>query len=157
MRFIFQILLFMIFFNAMLIILAPYFPTQRAGSTFNPVNYTEEIESETELGHNLSKYQSLNIESMLISFISVFLGTLLITIFIGYISGGTLPLGQLIGASLVISIFVGLWNGLTSPLVGIAASYPSIAPFYTIFTIALGIVLMISIVEIFTGKGDESA
>jgi hypothetical protein len=29
-------------------------------------------------------------------------------------------------------------------------------PFYTIFTIVLGVVVMISVVEIFTGKGDET-
>jgi hypothetical protein len=62
----------------------------------------------------------------------------------------------MLGASLVISVFVGLWNGLTSPLVGIANSFPSIMSFYTIFTIALGVVVMISVIEIFTGKGDET-
>ena len=154
MRFIFQILLFMIFFNAMLIVLAPYFPTQTGGSTFNPVNTSD---TTTPEGQRFSRYQSLNIQDILFDFFRAFVISLFISIFVGYISGGTLPLGQLLGASLVISVFVGLWNGLTSPLVGIAADYPSIAPFYTLFTIALGVVIMISVVEIFTGKGDESA
>lgn len=149
MRFIFQLLIGMILFNAMLIVFAPYFPTQASGSTYNPVD--------VDSSSNFDLYRNLNITSLLTTFFTAFVGTFFISILVGFVSGGTLPLAQLLGASLVISIFVGLWSGLSSPLVGIASEYPSIAPFYTIFTIVLGVVVMISVVEIFTGKGDETA
>lgn len=146
MRFIFQLLLGMILFNAMLMVFSPYFPSHTIVSGVDVVNQS-----------NIIAYQNYDVRPILENFFGVFIGTFFVSIFIGYVSGGTLPLGQLLGASLVISVFVGLWNGLTSPLVGIASSFPSVAPFYTIFTIVLGIVVMISVVEIFTGKGDETA
>ena len=145
MRFIFQLLLGMIFFNAMLIFFGSYFPSHSIATGVDVVNNT-----------NFSNYQSLNIEGLLYGFFRTFVFTFFVSIFVGYVSGGTLPLAQLLGASLVISVFVGLWNGLTSPLVGIANSFPTIMPLYTVFTIVLGIVAMISVVEIFTGKGDET-
>lgn len=145
MRFIFQLLLGMIFFNAMLIMFSSFFPVHSV-SGVDVVNSS-----------SFSDYQRLNIQSVLTGFFSTFVASFFISIFIGYVSGGTLPLAQLLGASLVISVFVGLWNGLSSPLVGIANSYPAIMSFYSIFTIALGVVVMISVIEIFTGKGDESA
>jgi hypothetical protein len=143
----------MICFNAMLIAFGQFFPTQQAGSTYNPINVGD---ASNPVGENLSSYQSLNIEGILSGFFTTFVTTFCISIFVGFISGGALPLGQLLGASLVISIFVGLWNGLSTPLVGIAGEVPAIIPFYTLFTIVLGVVVMISVVEIFTGKGDET-
>jgi hypothetical protein len=144
-RFIFQLLIGMILFNAMLFIFGPYFPSHHLATGVDVANSSA-----------FTSYQSLDIKTILYNFFYAFVGSFFVSIFIGYVSGGTLPLGQLLGASLVISVFVGLWNGLTSPLVGIANSFPTIMPFYTIFTIVLGVVVMISVVEIFTGKGDET-
>ena len=89
--------------------------------------------------------------------LTIFVTTFFLAVFVGVITGGSVPIGQLLGASLVISLFITLWAGLTTPLVGIAGSYPTIMSFYNIFSIVLGVVVMISVVEIFTGKGDESA
>ena len=153
MRFIFQLLLGMIIFNGMLIAFTPYFKTQQAGSTYSPINISD---TGTPLGQNLSKYQSLNIEGLLFSFFGYFIASFFITLFVArLVSGGNLPTAQLLGACLVVTIFTSLWGTLSTPLLGIAGSFPSIAPFYTIFTIILGVVVTISVVEIFTGKGSE--
>lgn len=146
MRFIFQLLIGMILFNAMLIIFAPYFDNP---SFVEGVDVTE--------SDSFTDYEELNIMGILQGFIGTFLLSFFITLFMGKLIGGNIPVGQLLGACLVVSIFVGLWSGLSNPLVGIAGSYPTIMPFYTIFTVVLGVVVMISVVEIFTGKGDETA
>jgi hypothetical protein len=145
----------MILFNAMLIMFSPYFSTQQEGSTYSPVNISDT--SPDTVGEKLSEYQNLNILNLLKGFFEYFVATFFISAFIGFISGGSLPLGQLLGISLVISVFTGLWGTLSSPLVSITKEFPTIAPFYTIFTIVLGVVVMISVIEILTGKGDETA
>jgi len=156
MRFIFQLLIGMVFFNAMLIALAPFFPTQEGGSTYSPIDWSG-VDPSSKLGENISSFQSLDIMGWLSQHLTIFVTTFFLAVFVGVITGGSVPIGQLLGASLVISLFITLWAGLTTPLVGIAGSYPTIMSFYNIFSIVLGVVVMISVVEIFTGKGDESA
>jgi hypothetical protein len=155
MRFIFQLLIGMILFNAMLIMFSPYFSTQREGSTYNPVNISDT--SPGTVGEKLGGYQNLNILDLLSGFFATFVTSFFIFTFIGFISGGSLPLAQLLGISLVVSVFTSLWGTLSNPLVSIADEFPAVAPFYTIFTIVLGVVVMISVIEILTGKGDETA
>jgi len=156
MRFIFQLLIGMVFFNAMLIALAPFFPTQEGGRTYSPIDWSG-VDPSSKLGENISSFQSLDIMGWLSQHLTIFVTTFFLAVFVGVITGGSVPIGQLLGASLVISLFITLWAGLTTPLVGIAGSYPTIMSFYNIFSIVLGVVVMISVVEIFTGKGDESA
>ena len=145
MRFVFQLLLGMVLFNAMLIYFSPFFPSN---PNYQAVDITE--------SDRFSNYLNLNIGSLLSGFFTAFITSFFITALIGFIFSGNLPIAQLLGASLVISVFVGLWNGLTSPITSILSSFPDVFPLYTIFTIALGVVLMFSVIEIFTGKGDET-
>lgn len=147
MRFIFQLLLGMIIFNAMLIIFSPYFGNS---SYMTGVDITG--------SSTYTSYADINPLSMLSSFFVTFLASFFITLLAArFLTSGNLPISQLLGASLVVSVFIGLWGGLLSPFGNFVSNHSSLAAFYTLFTIVLGIVVMISIVEIFTGKGDEIA
>ena len=154
MRFIFQLLIGMIFFNMMLFAFSPYFPTQKKGPTYSAVNATG---SDTFID-----YQNLDVQKILIGFLanSTMLavgGAFIFGLIVLKLLLGNIPTLQIIGGAFIISLFVGLYNGLSSPFVSIVKEYPVLDQFYAIFSIALGMVVTISIIEIFTGKGDESA
>ena len=71
-----------------------------------------------------------------------------------FLTGG--PTAQLIGAASLIALITGLWNGLSMPLAGLFDKYPDAGIFYTLLVICIGVVSALSIIEIFTFKGDES-
>ena len=152
MRFIFKLALGMIIFNAMLIMLGQYFPAHGTISAIDPT-----VEG------NTTKYkavQKLDVASMVVDFASIFgttLGTVtLIGILAKWLAGYTIPIGPFIGASIVISLFMSLWSGFTSPLVGISTDM-GLLNWYNLFMILFGIILLMSVAEIFTGKGDIDA
>ena len=153
MRFIFKLALGMIIFNAMLIMLGQYFPDANDITTKNPM--TDDPNVDKEVG----EYKSLNkgtITNWIIDFAGIFGGTVLIGALASKLAGFTISINQFIGASLIISIFFSLWNGFTSPLVGISESM-GLTTWYDLFLILFGIIVILSVAEIFTGKGDIDA
>lgn len=145
MRFIFKVLLGFVIFNAMLIILASYFP--ELTSSVNAKDVT----------NDLSAYS--NIGQLIGNILTVSGGTFLAAIAIGAGLSRTVnnfPTGSYIGASFIISIILGLWSAVTTPLISLTKSYTILDQWYNLFTICFGIVAIISISEIFTGKGDEA-
>lgn len=143
MRIIFQILLFLILFNAMLVLFSPYFENKTTG----------------DIGENVvnTKSSFMNIDqAMLTNIISSGFGVFLAIIGIGVIGSRVIanfPTGLFVAAGIIISIITGLWAGLSAPLVSITDSY-GLSYIYSILMICIGVVATMSVAEIFTGKGD---
>ena len=147
MRFIFKLALGMIIFNAMLIMLGSYFPTH---STYS----TKDVTSDA----TVSTWGNLDegtITGFIISGAEIFIAIILAGGILK-LAGFTLPIGMFIGAGIVITLFLTLWLGYTSPIVGISKDM-GIYNWYNLFMILFGIIIMMSVAEIFTGKGDIDA
>lgn len=144
MRFIVLLLLVFIIFNSMLLITRPFFPD------------ASEIETkDVTSDRRADKYGSL--DQGLITDIILTSGSLFgITI----LGAGVLsrvitnfPTGTFIGAGSVISVVMGLWAGYSNPFYSLANEY-GLENWYNFFIIIFGIIAVLSVVEIFTPKGD---
>ncbi|MBD3263567.1 MAG: hypothetical protein GF375_00510 [Candidatus Omnitrophica bacterium] len=145
MRLIVVIILGLIFFNVSLIIFGGYF----------------DIEDETPLGaKNLTsdadynKYSNLQegtFETILITSGGIFIGV----VGIGALLKGSIPTGQFLGAGMIISIIAGLWAGLSAPFTQMGQYWGWQGDLiYSAIIMAIGIITVIGIAEIFTNKGD---
>lgn len=142
MRIIYKILIGMLIFNGVYLALAPAFDTATF-SADNPESMTD-----------ATKYKNvggINLADMLITGIGVFTGAIVI----GALSRGSvsISLGTIIGTSTIVSIIAGLWRGMSGvfqPMLTMGGSIAS--DFYTIFLIVLGILVALTISEMFSGQ-----
>jgi len=148
MRFIFKLALGMIIFNSMIILLADFFPNADSGSA-----------KDVTADEDISVYQGLSksvIVDAILSFVGIFGASVLFSGLAAKLLNLTIPLGPFLGAGIVISLFLTLWTGYTSILLNISEDL-GLANWYYMFMILFGVILMLSVAEIFTGKGDIDA
>lgn len=145
MRFIYTILLGLIIFQAMIIIVSPFFPS----TTYE--SQTANITSELEEYGNISSSSFL--ERMFQKEGGQAFGTA------GAIFGASLVIGiftrnlpLFLGIGGLVSLLTGLWR-LTSSFLFSITNYPYVKELFTLITIATGIVLVITIIETLTGQG----
>jgi len=146
MRMIVVLLLGMVIFNAMLLLTKDFFPVGE------DVDFGAQDVSEQG---KFREYQSIDsgfITDLLLTSGSIF-GLTIIGAGVGARLIANFPTGQFIGASAVISIVTGLWAGISNPFESIASSF-GLQSWYNIFMIVIGIIAVLSVVEIFTPKGD---
>lgn len=142
MRIIYKILIGMLIFNGVYLALAPAFDT----ATFS-ADDPEDMDYAT-------KYKNvggINLADMLITGIGVFTGAIIV----GALSRGSvsMSLGTIIGTSTIVSIIAGLWRGMSGVFEPMLAMGGNIASdFYTIFLIVLGILVALTISEMFSGQ-----
>lgn len=147
MRIIYKILLGMLIFNGLYLALAPAFDTATLDAN-DPESMTD-----------ATKYKNvggINLADMLITGIGVFTGAIVI----GALSRGSvsISLGTIIGTSTIVSIIAGLWRGTSGVFQPMLAMGGSIASdFYTIFLIVLGILVALTISEMFSGQSGVDA
>lgn len=144
MRFIFKVLLGFILFNAMLVLFSGIFNQTNMG---------------TDVSTIYDSYGNIN-QGTIVSMIATG-GSIFGAIVVGGIAASlfinNFPTGLFIGAGALISLFFGLWAGLTNPLSSLASEYTYVDQIYNIFIIVFGIIVALSIIEIFTGRGDMDA
>ena len=142
MRIIYKILIGMLIFNGVYLALAPAFDT----ATFSAVD-PEGMDYATDY----KNIGGINIADMLITGVGVFTGAIVV----GALSRGSvsISLGTIIGTSTIVSIIAGLWRGMSGVFEPMLAMGGSIASdFYTIFIIVLGILVALTISEMFSGQ-----
>ena len=146
MRLIFVIILGLIFFNVSLIVFNDFFPNADDDTPLGAKNLTTESD--------YSRYSNLEQNTF---------ATILITgggIFALVVGGslllkGSIPTGQFIGAGMIVSIIAGLWAGLSAPFTKMGQYWGWQGDLiYSSIIIAIGILTVIGIAEIFTNKGD---
>ena len=74
----------------------------------------------------------------------------------GILLKGSIPTGLFIGVGALASVIAGLWSGLTAPVVTAVVDYGGwrATMIYNILVIAIFILTMIGLIEVFTNKGD---
>jgi predicted membrane protein len=138
----YKVLIGFIIFSAMLFMFSPI---------FNQPNLGSDINSET----GITKYKNID-EGF---FVNMLLGTAVGVVFTlaGAFAAGYLipnfPSGVFIAAGILMSIFGSLWTSFSKPFNNLVSD-PYIAQLYNIFIIVFGIIILFSVIEIFTGKGD---
>ena len=142
MRIIYKILIGMLIFNGVYLALAPAFDT----AEFSAVD--PESMDDAEQYKNIG---GIDLGSMLITGVGVFT----VAIFIGVVSRGgvSISLGTIIGASTIVSIIAGLWRGMSGvfePMLALGGSIAS--SFYTLFIIVFGVLVALTIAEMFGGQ-----
>jgi hypothetical protein len=146
MRLIIVIILGLIFFNGSLILFNEFFPTADDETPIGAKNLTADSD--------YSRYGNLQegtFETILITSGGIFIGV----VGIGALLKGSIPTGQFLGAGMLISIIAGLWAGLSAPFTGLGAYWGWRGDLiYSIIIMAIGIITVIGIAEIFTNKGD---
>jgi len=147
MRLIYVIILGLIFFNVSLIVFNGFFPNPEDETPFSAKNLTSDTD--------YNRYANLNepnFEGILITSGGIFAAV----VGIGALLKGSIPTGQFLGAGMVISIVAGLWAGLTAPMATALSIYGGWQGnmIYNAIVMAIGIITIIGIAEIFTNKGD---
>jgi len=146
MRLIFVIILGLIFFNVSLIVFNGFFPNPDDDTPLGAKNLTSEAE--------YNKYSNLEegtFETILITSGGVFIGV----VGIGALLKGSIPTGQFLGAGMLISIIAGLWAGLSAPFTKMGTYWGwEGGLIYSAVVMAIGIITVVGIAEIFTNKGD---
>lgn len=142
MRFLYKILLGVILFNACLILFAPIFPLSIEGD--KAVDVTEELEGYGEFSNPADLFGIVDIGAGLTVF-----G---VAIIIGYV---TKNLPMFIGIGAFMSIFTSLWLVAGDVMVEITR-YDYVGELFTIVTLCLGIIAVITMGEILTGGGGGS-
>lgn len=142
MRFIYKVLIGFIIFSAMLFMFYPI---------FNQPNLGTDINSQ----EGITKYRNINegfFVNMILTTIAGVLVTLAATFAASYLIPN-FPSGMFIAAGLLVSIFGSLWASFTNPFSALTSD-PYVNQLFNIFMIIFGIIIVFSVVEIFTGKGD---
>lgn len=145
MRFIVLLLLIFVVFNSMLLLTKPYFPDSVGGID------TKDITNDP----NAEKYKNVN-EGMITDIIVTSLSIIGVTSIIGVFAAKLItnfPTGLFIGAGSIIGIVMGVWSGYSNPFQSIAETQ-GLMNWYNFFIIIFGIIAVLSIIEIFTPKGD---
>lgn len=143
MRFIYKLLIGLLIFNSMLLLFASFFPVETTTLSESATNITSDSE--------FTSYEQIGsadmIGDMIITSGGVFFGALVL----GFL---TRQLGLFIGAGSFIALISGLWVGVAGvivPILQIADNWIILA-MYSLITIIIGIVAVISVVEMFTGQ-----
>jgi len=151
MRFIYTLLLGLIIFQAMIIIVSPFFPSTTYESQTTNI-------SELEKYGNLSSSEEFLEDTFRFSLTDPSqsgqaFGTAA-AIFLVSLSAGVLSrnLPIFLGIGGLVSLLTGLWR-LTSSFLFSITNYPYVRELFTLITIATGIVLVITIIETLTGQG----
>jgi hypothetical protein len=143
MRLIFKILLGLIIFNALLVMTSNVFTYESTGVSGENITG----------GTTYTSFKNMSLGEVFLNFIIISGGVFGITLVVSFF-GSNAPLGQMIGAGSVIAIITGLWGSLTQPFQSLTAGDPYVSQIYNLFIICVGIVAVMSVIEIFTGKGD---
>ena len=142
MRIIYKLLIGMLIFNGVYLALSP---------VFNTAEFTADDPSGIE---NVERYKSmggLDIGTMLVTGVGTFIGAIVIGAFsFGSVS---ISLGTIIATSTIVGLLAGLWrgaSGIFEPMLAMGGNTAS--DFYTIFVIVLGIIITLTIAEMFGGQ-----
>jgi len=142
MRIIYKLLIGMLLFNGVYLALSPVFNTADL-SAVDPSDID-----------NVDQYKGmggLDIGTMLVTGVGTFVGAIVI----GAISFGSvsISLGTIIAASTIVGVLAGLWrgaSGIFEPMLAMGGS--TVSDFYTIFVIVFGIIITLTIAEMFGGQ-----
>jgi hypothetical protein len=137
-----------IIFDFMLVMFAPFFST--------PVSTAGAVENNPEITKykNVSSFGDLILallgNGVVVAIVAAVLGTGLLA---KWLSGGSINTMLLIGIGLFIAMVTILWSAASLAIANINPYNDSnIATFITVITICIGLLLMFSIVELFTGQ-----
>ena len=142
MRIIYKILIGMLIFNGVYIALSP---------AFNTATFSADDPASIDDATRYKNMGGIDIGTMLITGVGTFIGAIVI----GAISFGSvsISLGTIIAASTIVGVIAGLWRGASGVFEPMLAMGGSIASdFYTIFVIVLGIIMTLTIAEMFSGQ-----
>ena len=142
MRLIYVVLLGMIIFNAVLLMTAEFFPAEATTDS------TQAIDPKT--GEQTSKLvKPSGWKSFIMDNISIFSGLGVVAIVATIWSRNPIYLG----VGTFVAIIFTLWGSFTQPVSSILGQYsPAGVSFYNLFIICLGIVVLFSVIEMFSGQ-----
>lgn len=142
MRIIYKILIGMLIFNGVYLALAPAFDT--AVYTAADPSGIDDVDIYKNVG-------GLDLGTMLITGVGVFLGG----IALGSLSRGSvsISLGTIIATSTIVGVIGGIWRGASDVFQPMLSSGGAItSSFYTLFVIVLGVIITLTIAEMFGGQ-----
>ena len=152
MRIIYKILLGMLVFNLLYLSFADFFPTGEA-----------DIFTAGDTNEDIDEYKNINdriIFNMLLAGATTFIGSLAALLALSWVSRGgvSLSVGSVITITTVATIISTIWSGFSSifqPMLAIGGSIAS--DFYTIFVIVLGVIIALTLAEMFSGQSGVDA
>lgn len=152
MRIIYKILLGMFIFNILYLSFTPYFPTGdvedvKAGDMTGDISDYGVIDSVISWG-------------TISTAIGTFVGSVALLSVTGWLSGGSISLsaGVIIGISVITSIISTIWYSFStifSDILKVGDQYGNFtiaSTFYTLFSIVFGIIIALTIAEMFSGQ-----
>ena len=137
MRFIYKLLLGLILFNAMILIFASYFPS----SPYTGKNITTDP--------TYSSFRNIGSTEMIKDMIITSGGIFAVMIAIGVLTQNRVIW---VGAGSLVALIAGLWRGMSGTLMPMVSQNSIVNQFYNILIISIGILAVISIIEILTGQ-----
>lgn len=153
MRFIYQLLLGFIIFDFMLVMFAPFFNTpMTSDSSIKKINETLD---KPEIADYKQVTSFGGIVGLIINGTNLaIIGAVMAGGFLAkWISGGSINTMLLIGIGLFIAMITILWNAASKAMANLNPYNDSnIGLFLTAITICIGILLMFSVIELFTGQ-----
>jgi len=151
MRVIYKILLGMLIFNILYVSLAGFFPTgdvddiTTVGDDGLPTDY------------NIT--EGFDLFNLLITALSTFLLSAGALALGGWLSGGSISIsaGSLIGISTIATLVVTIWSSFSGVfgsalLLGDTGGYTIVSGLFTIFNIVFGIIVALTLAEMFSGQ-----
>ena len=153
MRIIYKLLLGMLIFNVLFVSFTPFFP----------IGDTDEFSTgDITNPEGVAKYKNLDdgvLFTMLLTGIGTFFGAIGLIALGSFITGGSisLSLGSVIAVSTIASIISTIWSGFSTifqPILtmGDTPGYNILGTFYTLFTIIFGVLVALTLAEMFGGQ-----
>lgn len=153
MRFIFKLLLGAFIFNVLFVALSPFFPIESAlEETAKEANVTSTA-SEKSIGKLKNIGSTEMLKDMIINGAIVFISALVIAGIAGRLTNASFNGTILIGAAMFISFISMLWTASKSILVPLT-QYDVVSDIYDLVIIITGIIIVISVIEMFVGQGE---
>lgn len=141
MKFVYVVLLGLVIFNGLLLAFADFFPNSTEAE--HGVDVIDELGSQGNIGDQLFETIISNGLTMSLSLFAI--GTT-IALFL------TKQVGLAIGLGIFISIVGTLWNATSSVIFDLGGKDPILVNMIDIMTIVIGLILVFTIVDIFTGQ-----
>jgi len=153
MRIIYKILLGMLIFNVIYISFTPFFPTGEVD------DFTTGDTTESGVA-DYAKVDTVFSWGTISTAIGTFVGSAALLTATGILSGGSISLsaGVIIGISIITSIISAIWHSFSTVFFGMLnmadqyGDFTIAGTFYTLFTIILGIIIALTIAELFSGQ-----
>ena len=137
MRFLYKLLFGLIIFNAMLILIADFFPAS--------------VEEEKATDSDYSEYETIDqglFQNMWVRALSTGGAVFGLSLIAGVLAR---QVALFAGIGAFIALFVGLWSGASAIITRIT-NYPVVDGLMNVITICIGILMVISVIEILTAQ-----